>query len=157
MPSPGSRSATSTTPRRTWRAGTRATLADLPGGEHLWRDEYHAPKILRSALPTDVVWKRAQALLRGKQSPPVDFRVERDAERHLCGFVYYAGLVERWRRHQDRNVLFMHTKGETDDDAVAEGVEVATAVIRAAVETIEHQSKSAHEACLELCGKCVGM
>ena len=132
-------------------------LEDLPGGECLWKDVYHAPKFLKSSIkPIDDLWRRSQSLLLSKQCS-ADLRIEADAGHYLCGFIYYAGLVERWRKQEERNVLFVHTKGETDDDTVAEGREVALAVIRAAIETIEHESVKAHDACLALCGKCVTM
>jgi pyroglutamyl-peptidase len=131
-------------------------LEDLPGGEHLWRDDYHAPRFLKSSIPMDDLWRRSQSLLLGKQYS-ADLRLEDDAGHYLCGFIYYAGLVERWRKHEDQNVLFVHTKGETDDDTVAEGREVALAVIRAAVETIEREKKKSWDSCLALCGKCAIM
>lgn len=132
-------------------------LEDLPGGEHLWRDVYHAPKFLKSSIqPIDDLWRRSQSLLLSKQCS-ADLRLEADAGHYLCGFIYYAGLVERWRKHEVQNVLFVHTKGETDDDTIAEGREVALTVIRAAIETVEHESTKSYDACLALCGKCVAM
>ena len=129
-------------------------LEDLPGGEHLWKNVYHAPKILKSAIkPTQDLWRRMQSLLPGKQCI-ADVRLSNDPGHYLCGFIYYQGLVERWRKHMDLNVLFLHTKGETDADNVAEGREVALAVIRAAIESIEHASMKKHDACLALCGQC---
>lgn len=131
-------------------------LSDLPGGEHLWRDDYHAPRFLKSSIPIDDLWRRSQSLLLGKQCS-AHLRLEADAGHYLCGFIYYAGLVERWRKHKDQNVLFVHTKGETDDDTIEEGREVALAVIRAAIETIERESLKSWDSCLALCGKCAIM
>lgn len=132
-------------------------LEDLPGGEHLWKNMYRAPKILKSSIKDmGDMWRRTQSLLLGKQCG-ADVRLSNDPGHFLCGFIYYEGLVERWRKHQDRNVLFLHTKGETDDDTVAEGREVALAIVRAAIESIEHDSMRKREACLDLCGKCIAM
>lgn len=112
-------------------------LSDLPGGEHLWRDTYHAPKYLKTSVqPVDELWRHVQSLLLGKSSL-ADVRLSADPGNFLCGFIYYAGLVERWRHKESRNVIFVHVKSAVDEETLQEGREVAMAVIRAAVGMIE--------------------
>jgi pyroglutamyl-peptidase len=64
-------------------------------------------------------------------------RLSHDPGNFLCGFIYYAGLVERWRHKESQNVIFVHVKSAIDEETVQEGREVAIAVIRAAVGMIE--------------------
>jgi pyroglutamyl-peptidase len=112
-------------------------LSDLPGGEHLWRDTYHAPKTLKTSIqPVDELWRHVQSLLLGK-SCAANVQLHYDPGSYLCGFVYYTGLVERWRLKEDRNVIFLHVKSGVDDETIQEGREVAMAVIRAAVGMVE--------------------
>jgi pyroglutamyl-peptidase len=113
-------------------------LEDLPGGEHLWRDTYKAPKYLKTAVqPVDELWRHVQSLLPGKSLSRPDVRLSHDPGNFLCGFIYYAGLVERWRHKESQNVIFVHVKSAIDEETVQEGREVAIAVIRAAVGMIE--------------------
>jgi pyroglutamyl-peptidase len=115
-------------------------LCDLPGGEHLWRDTYHAPKYLKTSVqPVDKLLKETQSLLVDK-SCPADVRLSPDPGNFLCGFIYYAGLVERWRHKESRNVIFVHVKPAIDEDTLQEGREVAIAVIRSAVDMIRNSS-----------------
>lgn len=110
-------------------------LFDLPGGETLWRDQYHAPTVLRSAVePAAELWRRTESLLLQGKRDEVQLRLSDDIGHSLSGFLYYAGLVERWRKREERNVLFLHVKSECDDETLQEGREVVMAVIRAAVE-----------------------
>jgi pyroglutamyl-peptidase len=114
-------------------------LKDLPGGEHLWRDTYKAPKFLKTAVqPVDELWRRVHSLLLGKSlSSLPDVRLSTDPGNFMCGFIYYAGLVELWRHKESRNVMFVHVKSAVDEETIQEGREVAMAVIRAAVGMIE--------------------
>jgi len=112
-------------------------LHDLPGGEHLWRDTYHAPKYIKTSVqPVSELWRHTQSLLLGKSSL-ADVRLSADPGNFLCGFIYYAGLVERWRHNEDRNVIFVHVKPAIDEETLQEGREVAMAVIRAAMGMVE--------------------
>lgn len=115
-------------------------LTDLPGGEQLWRDIYHAPKFLRSSVqPVLGLWQHVQSLLLNKDSKAV-VRLSSDPGNFMCGFIYYAGLVERWRLQEQRNVIFLHVRSGVDEETLLEGREVAIAVIRAAVAMIEKRS-----------------
>lgn len=67
-----------------------------------------------------------------------DVRLSNDPGNFLCGFIYYAGLVERWRFEEEQNVVFVHVRSDVDEETVQEGREVAMAVIRAAVGMIEY-------------------
>jgi pyroglutamyl-peptidase len=131
-------------------------LCDLPGGEHLWRDTYKAPKILKTAVqPVGELWRRTESLLLGKGNT-ADVRLSDDPGHYLCGFIYYEGLVERWRHGDQRNVLFLHVRPWLDDETIEVGREVAMAVIRAAVEMIEkRRDKEEKEKGSALGGCCV--
>jgi pyroglutamyl-peptidase len=128
-------------------------LSDLPGGEYLWRDTYHAPKTLKTSIqPVDDLWRHVQSLLLGK-SCAADVQLHYNPGNYLCGFVYYTGLVERWRHKEDRNVIFLHVKTDVDEKTIQEGREVAMAVIRAAVEMVE--KKKSKEAKMGEAGCCI--
>jgi pyroglutamyl-peptidase len=128
-------------------------LSDLPGGEHLWRDTYHAPKVLKTSVqPVGELWQHVQSLLLGKTNP-ANVQLSTDPGNFLCGFIYYAGLIERWRHSEDRNVIFLHVKPDLDEEKMQEGREVAMAVIRAAIGMIE--KKRLKEAEMGESGCCV--
>jgi pyroglutamyl-peptidase len=115
---------------------TSKDLADLPGGEHLWRDTYHAPDTLKTAVqPVKELLQQTQSLL-GKSSQ-ADVRLSDDPGKALCGFIYYAGLVERWRHMEPQYVIFLHVRSIIDDETLQEGKEVVLAVIKAALRMIE--------------------
>lgn len=88
--------------------------------------------------PVNELWQQVQALLVGKKSE-ADVRLSTDPGNFLCGFIYFAGLVERWRHSEERNVIFLHVRSDVDEETLQEGREVAMAVIRAAVGMIEEK------------------
>jgi hypothetical protein len=120
-------------------------LDDLLGGETLWRDTYHSPPYLESSVkPYSSLLEDVQTLLRGegekegaleKYIPNVGLSV--DPGDFMCGFIYYAGLVERWKVGEERKVLFLHVRSGIEEGTVNEGREVALAVVRAALALIE--------------------
>jgi pyroglutamyl-peptidase len=112
-------------------------LTDLSGGENLWRDVYQAPKYLKSSVqPFGELWQRVQSLLIREPSK-ADVRLSSDPGNYMCGFIYYAGLVERWRHNEQKNVIFLHVRSGVEKETLQDGRAVAIAVIRAAVAMIE--------------------
>jgi pyroglutamyl-peptidase len=112
-------------------------LSDLDGGENLWRDAYKAPEYLQTAVqPVEELLQDVQSLV-GGENRSVDVRLSKDPGDFLCGFIYYAGLVERWRLKEPQNVLFLHVRSGVDEETVHEGRDVAIAVIKAAVGMID--------------------
>lgn len=108
-------------------------------------DGYGAPEVLESDVkPSDELLGGVKGLLgekggKGKEKVDIDIeiRLSKDPRNFMCGLVYYAGLVERWRVDEDGNVTFLHVRSSVEEDFVREGREVALAVIRAAVRIIE--------------------
>jgi pyroglutamyl-peptidase len=130
-------------------------LSDLPGGEHLWRDVYNAPEVLKTSVqPLDKLLKHVQSILKATDNS-ADVRLSTDAGDFLCGFVFYTGLVERWRLSEDQNVIFLHLKPDVDEAIMQEGKEVAMAVIRAAVSLVEERRLKKGDEKVEEDGCCV--
>lgn len=67
-----------------------------------------APEILESDVkPFDELLGGVKGLLGEKEGKErVDLRLSKDPGNFMCGFIYYAGLVERWIVGEDRNVIF---------------------------------------------------
>ncbi|KAK2806730.1 hypothetical protein FQN50_005725 [Emmonsiellopsis sp. PD_5] len=62
-----------------------------------------------------------------------DVRLSEDAGRYLCEFIFYTSLAQAWREGRDRSVVFLHVPGQTDEESVEEGKEVAVALVKTLV------------------------
>jgi len=63
----------------------------------------------------------------------VDVRMSNDAGRYLCEFIFYASMVEFWRRGRGAPCLFLHVPGGCEEEDVERGIEVAVGLIGGAV------------------------
>ncbi|KAK2740274.1 hypothetical protein FQN57_006154 [Myotisia sp. PD_48] len=62
---------------------------------------------------------------------PLDVRLSHDAGRYLCEYIYFASMALAHREKRDRNVVFLHVPGWTDQPNILNGVKVVTALIKA--------------------------
>lgn len=104
------------------------TLEDDP----LWRDEYHAPEILCPTFDTADVWRRWKSKLIKEDIRPSD-----DAGHYLCDFIYYASMLEYWRRDINGKLpgMFLHVPGGVHEEDLVRGRRVAVGLIVALVES----------------------
>lgn len=65
--------------------------------------------------------------------PDVDLRVSHDPGRYLCDFIYYTSLSLALQAGQDRNVLFFHVPGASEDADIERGCTTALALIKTMV------------------------
>lgn len=66
-------------------------------------------------------------------SSPTDVRLSDEAGRYLCEFIYYTSLAYAVQTGRDRNVVFLHVPGWTDEANVEQGRNVVVALIKALV------------------------
>lgn len=64
---------------------------------------------------------------------PADVRLSNEAGRYLCEFIYYTSLAYAMQCGRDRNVVFLHVPGWTDENSVERGKNVVIALIKALV------------------------
>ncbi|KAL1960092.1 hypothetical protein VTO42DRAFT_264 [Malbranchea cinnamomea] len=62
-----------------------------------------------------------------------DVRLSDEAGRYLCEFIYYTSLARALQAGRDRNVVFLHVPGWTDEMSVERGKNVVIALIKALV------------------------
>lgn len=65
--------------------------------------------------------------------PDTDIRISHDAGHYLCDFIYYTSLSLAYRAGKDRNVLFLHVPGASEDVDIERGRNVAMALIKTMV------------------------
>ncbi|KAF3387470.1 hypothetical protein F1880_001531 [Penicillium rolfsii] len=63
----------------------------------------------------------------------LDLRVSRDPGHYLCDFIFYTSLSLAKKQGMDRNVLFLHVPGGSEDADIERGTEVALALIKTMV------------------------
>lgn len=63
----------------------------------------------------------------------LDLRISHDAGHYLCDFIFYTSLSLALREGQDRNVLFLHVPGGSEDADIERGRISALALIKAMV------------------------
>jgi pyrrolidone-carboxylate peptidase len=66
-------------------------------------------------------------------APKSDLRISKDAGHYLCDFVFYTSLSLALQQGHDRNVLFLHVPGGSEDEDIERGRVVALALIKAMV------------------------
>ncbi|KAL9600737.1 MAG: hypothetical protein Q9219_002978 [cf. Caloplaca sp. 3 TL-2023] len=99
-------------------------------GDTFWRDRYEAPETLNPGFDVEDVWRRWKSELVG-----IDVRTSNDAGRYLCDFIYYASLVEYWRRNPGMKapVMFLHVPGKIEELDIEIGRKVTLGLIGAMV------------------------
>ncbi|KAJ5102669.1 Peptidase C15 pyroglutamyl peptidase I [Penicillium argentinense] len=65
--------------------------------------------------------------------PDTDIRISHDAGHYLCDFIYYTSMSLAFRAGHDRNVLFLHVPGASEDANIERGRKVAIALIKSMV------------------------
>ncbi|KAJ5139156.1 uncharacterized protein N7515_004004 [Penicillium bovifimosum] len=66
-------------------------------------------------------------------APNSDLRISKDAGHYLCDFIFYTSMSLAQLQGQDRNVLFLHVPGASEDANIKEGREVTLALIKTMV------------------------
>ncbi|MCJ1306053.1 hypothetical protein MMC08_008871 [Hypocenomyce scalaris] len=101
-------------------------------GDRFWEEEYGAPEILKTGFAGEDVLKRWKRGLTDE-----DVRLSSDAGRYLCDFIYYAGLVEYWRRDPEGHlpVVFLHVPGGNEEEDLERGRRVTLELIGALVDS----------------------
>ena len=101
-------------------------------GDTYWRDTYNSPLVLEPSFDVADVWRRwKQALL----LPEEDVRPSGNAGRYLCEYIYYASMLESWRRGPEghRRCMFLHVPGGTTEEDLKRGTKIVLALIAALV------------------------
>ncbi|KAJ5174016.1 Peptidase C15 pyroglutamyl peptidase I [Penicillium coprophilum] len=63
-------------------------------------------------------------------APESDLRISNDAGHYLCDFIFYTSMSLAHLQGQDRNVLFLHVPGASDDAQIEQGRVVTLALIK---------------------------
>lgn len=63
----------------------------------------------------------------------LDLRVSQDPGHYLCDFIFYTSLSLAKRQGVDRNVLFLHVPGGSEDADIERGRKVALALVKTMV------------------------
>ena len=93
-----------------------------------WSDKYHAPETLWPTFDTADVWRRwKQGLLEE------DLRPSNNAGRYLCEFIFYACMLEFWRRGMKARCMFLHVPSGDSEQDLERGRRVVLGLIAAAV------------------------
>ncbi|KXG51110.1 Peptidase C15, pyroglutamyl peptidase I [Penicillium griseofulvum] len=66
-------------------------------------------------------------------APESDLRISKDAGHYLCDFIFYTSMSLAQLQGQDRNVLFLHVPGASEDANIEQGRVVTLALIKAMV------------------------
>ncbi|KAJ5375301.1 Peptidase C15 pyroglutamyl peptidase I [Penicillium concentricum] len=66
-------------------------------------------------------------------APKSDLRISKDAGHYLCDFIFYTSMSLAHLQGQDRNVLFLHVPGSSEDADIEQGRVVTLALIKAMV------------------------
>lgn len=66
-------------------------------------------------------------------APQADLRISKDAGHYLCDFIFYTSLSLAHQQGRDRNILFLHVPGTSEDADIEQGRVVALALIKAMV------------------------
>lgn len=99
-------------------------------GDTFWQKEYKAPETLHTTFDTGSVWRRWKSGLMKE-----DLRPSNNAGHYLCDFIYYACMVEYWRREPrgHRPCMFLHVPSGLEEEDIKRGKEVALGLIAALV------------------------
>jgi pyrrolidone-carboxylate peptidase len=108
-------------------------------GEKLWRQLDLPPILIPGRANEDPSstssYQPQEQFLDTWQSfaPKSDLRISKDAGHYLCDFVFYTSLSLALQKGQDRNVLFLHVPGGSEDEDIDQGRVVALALIKTMV------------------------
>ncbi|KAF2835856.1 peptidase C15, pyroglutamyl peptidase I-like protein [Patellaria atrata CBS 101060] len=100
---------------------------------------YDCPDYLTTGFDYADVWRRWRS---NCPDPKLDLQPSDDAGLYLCEFIYFTSLSYFWRQGvTDRPVMFLHVPDLPGEKDIAEGREVAIALIRALVDSWRQRSK----------------
>ena len=113
-------------------------------GERRWRIEGFPEKLEGLWHGKDVLSRWREELTDESEKALPDVRLSHDAGRFLCEFIYYeslsvrfqqtrAGLLDAHGNSREGKVCFLHVPGETDEQNLATGAQIAEAAIRSVV------------------------
>ena len=99
-------------------------------GDTFWRIELRAPERLHTSFDAEDVWRRWKSGLMN-----VDLRPSNNAGHYLCDFIYYASMLEYWRREPrgQRPCMFLHVPSGLEEEDIRRGREAALGLITALV------------------------
>ena len=99
-------------------------------GDTFWEREYKAPEKLHTSFDTEDVWRRWKSGLVN-----MDLRPSNNAGHYLCDFIYYACMLEYWRREpsEQRPCMFLHVPSGLEEEDIRRGKEAALGLITALV------------------------
>ena len=99
-------------------------------GDTFWQREYKAPERLHTSFMTEDVWRHWKSGL-----VSVDLRPSNNAGHYLCDFIYYACMLEYWRREPmgQRPCMFLHVPSGLEEEDIQRGRNVALGLIAAIV------------------------
>lgn len=130
-------------------------LTDINGcsgyedGEKRWK-EMDVPPILKPGPATEGLGagsyppnKYFLELWKSLSPPNLDLRVSQDAGHYLCDFIYYTSLSMALREGRDRNVLFFHVPGASENADIQRGCQIALALIKTMVTCWIDEKRSA--------------
>lgn len=121
------------------------TITDIEGragwedGEKRWRELNMPPILIPGRATEDPSSKSSyqpnEQFLETWSSfaPNSDLRTSNDAGHYLCDFIFYTSMALAWKQGHDRNVLFLHVPGASEDADIEQGRVVALALIKAMV------------------------
>ncbi|KAL9133509.1 MAG: hypothetical protein Q9175_005306, partial [Cornicularia normoerica] len=111
-------------------------------GDTFWRIVLKAPERLHTSFDTYDVYRRWKSGLMN-----VDLRHSNNAGHYLCDFMYYACMLEYWRREPrgQRPCMFLHVPSGLEEEDIHRGREAALGLISALVasDMAEERSKKA--------------
>ena len=117
-------------------------------GDTFWQREYQAPERLHTSFRTENVWRHWKSRL-----VSVDLRPSNNAGHYLCDFIYYACMLEYWRREPmgKRPCMFLHVPSGLEEEDIQRGRNVALGLIVAIVvsEMAGDNSRSSEKATKE--------
>ncbi|KAG8532632.1 uncharacterized protein KY384_002509 [Bacidia gigantensis] len=103
-------------------------------GDTYWHDAYDAPPTLHPSFDIQDLWTRWTQSL---PNEGLNLRMSDVAGRYLCEFIFYAAMLEYWRRSptgDNRHCMFMHVPPGVHEDEIERGRTIVLALIVAMVQ-----------------------
>ncbi|CAG7999185.1 unnamed protein product [Penicillium olsonii] len=66
-------------------------------------------------------------------APNSNLQISKDAGHYLCDFIFYTSMSLALQQGHDRNILFLHVPGSSEDADIEQGREVALGLIKAMI------------------------
>lgn len=109
-------------------ADSLSTSLDLESAASAWQDACS-----HMSMPTKEA-EGSKGKVKGKQAKRmVDVRLSDDVGTYVCGFMYYASMLEMQKRTAKRDVVFLHVPRLKGSEEMGIGVDVARELISSLV------------------------